>query len=87
MNTIDCEDSFVVAADKTVAFEMEARCYMSLKDIDYARRLENFRNRKRVRSDERQSKTRPAEGQALEEKSFKELRAEAKKKVSKAISK
>jgi len=53
---------------------------MSLKDIDYARRLENFRNRKRVRSDERQSKTRPAEGQALEEKSFKELRAEAKEK-------
>lgn len=29
---------------------------------------------------ERQSETRPAEGQALEEKSFKELRAEAKEK-------
>jgi len=51
-----------------------------MMDADYARRLENFRNRKRVRSDERQSQTRAAPGPALEEKSFNELRAEAKEK-------
>ena len=38
------------------------------------------RRRRELAKRERQSKTRPAEGQEIKEKSFKELRAEAKEK-------